>query len=246
MSDALGVKPVAEVGLDAPRVAAHAPAVRRMFDRISPSYDLLNRLLSWGVDQRWRARALDLLTESLPEGPVLDSCAGTLDLTAALARRAPARSLVAADFAGAMLRRGRTKTPGAMLTLADATRMPFASGSFAGVVCGFGMRNLADVRAGIAEAHRVLRPGGAFVILEFFRPGNTLTRVFHAVYARAVLPWVGHAVSGDGEAYRYLSRSMRAFLSRAEMEDALREAGFRDVRGEDVTFGVASIVRGVK
>lgn len=245
-SERFGPHPVPEVALDAPRVAAHAPAVRRMFDRISPTYDLLNRLLSWGIDRRWRDRALDMLTEGLPDGPVLDSCAGTLDLTAALARRLPGRMLVAADFAGAMLRLGRAKADGAALALADATRMPFASGRFAGIACAFGMRNLGDVRAGLAEAHRVLAPGGVFVVLEFFRPTNALTRVFHAVYARGVLPFVGRLVSGDGEAYRYLSRSMRAFLSRAEMEDALREAGFSSVRGEELTFGIASLVRGVK
>lgn len=248
MSDGFGASPVPEVALDAPRVGEHAPAVRRMFDRISPTYDLLNRLLSWGVDRRWRERALDMLTDGLPEGPVLDSCAGTLDLTATLARRMPGRTLVAADFAGEMLRLGRAKmqTAGPALALADATRMPFASGRFAGVACAFGMRNLGDVRAGIAEAHRVLAPGGVFVILEFFRPTHAPTRVFHAVYARAVLPWVGGLVSGDGEAYGYLSRSMRAFLSRVEMEEALREAGFSSVRGEELTFGIASLVRGVK
>lgn len=246
MSDGFGASPVPTVALDAPRIATHAPAVRRMFDRISPTYDLLNGLLSWGVDRRWRARALDMLTEGLPDGPVLDSCAGTLDLTAALGRRLPGRMLVAADFVAAMLRFGRAKAATAALALADATRMPFASGRFAGVACAFGMRNLGDVRAGLAEAHRVLAPGGVFVVLEFFRPTHALTRVFHGVYARAVLPWVGRLVSGDREAYAYLSRSMRAFLSRAEMEDALRDAGFSSVRGEDLTFGIASLVRGVK
>lgn len=215
-----------------------------MFDRISPTYDLLNRILSWGIDRRWRARALDVLAERLPDGPLLDSCAGTLDLSAAMAERFPARTLVAADFAGDMLRLGRPKAPAAALALADAMRLPFASNSFAGVVCGFGMRNLGDLRAGVAEAARVLAPGGVLVVLEFFRPTRWVTHAFHAVYARGVLPLVGSLVSRDAEAYGYLARSMRAFVTRAEMEQALRDAGFGDTHGEDLTLGIASIVRG--
>jgi demethylmenaquinone methyltransferase/2-methoxy-6-polyprenyl-1,4-benzoquinol methylase len=102
------------------------------------------------------------------------------------------------------------------------------------------------VRAGIAEAWRVLAPGGVFVVLEFFRPTRALTRLFHAAYASLVLPNVGRLVSGDREAYDYLSRSMRVFLTRAEMERALSDAGFREVRGQDLTGGIASIVIGVK
>ena len=247
-SEPFGVAPSVGVVFDGARAPEHAPAVRRMFDRISPTYDLLNRLLSWGVDRRWRTRALDVLGERLVPGPLLDSCAGTLDLTGAMSARFAGRTIVAADFSGAMLRLGRSKlrVGDARLALADAMRLPFATGRFAGVVCGFGMRNVGDLRAGIAEALRVLAPGGAFVVLEFFRPTHFITRAFHALYAGGVLPWVGRLVSGDGEAYAYLSRSMRAFATRAEMEQALRDGGFGAVRGEDLTFGVASIVVGIK
>ena len=251
-------QPIAELSARAGGVAAgtHALAVRRMFDRISPTYDLLNRLLSAGTDRRWRARALSVLSQA-PDGPLLDSCAGTLDLTRGIALRWPGRPVVAGDFARAMLLAGRDKVsgstsaasprqPGPLLAVFDAMRLPFATGTFAGMTCGFGMRNLTDPLRGVAEAQRVLMPGGVFVVLEFFRPTTVATCVFHALYARAVLPAVGRLVSGDGEAYAYLARSMRGFLTRAQFEQALRDAGFRQVHAVDLTFGIASLVWGIK
>lgn len=237
---------VPEVAARAGSGDAHATAVRRMFDRISPTYDLLNRLLSLGIDQRWRARALNELARDLPDGAILDVCAGTLDLSRALRARFPDRGIFALDFARDMLIAGRGKAAGALLAVGDAMQLPVRSTSVAGFVCGFGMRNLSDPAAGLREAARVLQPGGVCIVLEFFRPEKLITRLFHAVYAQIVLPGLGRLVSGDAEAYRYLSRSMRGFLSRTEFEAALREAGFRDVEGFDLTFGIASIVRGVR
>jgi ubiquinone/menaquinone biosynthesis methyltransferase len=225
---------------------SHATAVRRMFDRISPTYDLLNRLMSFGIDQRWRARALRELARDLPEGAILDVCAGTLDLSRALRFEFPERRILALDFARDMLVAGRGKVERALLAVGDAMQLPIRTGSAAGLVCGFGIRNLSDPAAGLREAARVLKPGGVCVMLEFYRPVNPFTRVFHAIYAQVVLPSVGRLVSGDAEAYRYLSRSMRGFLSRSEFEAAMREAGFREVQGFDLTFGIASIVRGVR
>jgi demethylmenaquinone methyltransferase / 2-methoxy-6-polyprenyl-1,4-benzoquinol methylase len=225
----------------------HALAVRAMFDRISPTYDLLNRTLSWGIDRRWRVRALRALARDLPEGALLDLCAGTLDLAQAMRGRWQDRPIVGADFARDMLRRGRDKLAGqALLAVADAQQLPFASESFAGVVCGFGMRNLADPTRGMAEVRRVLKPGGGFVVLEFFRPTRWSTRLFHAFYGNLLLPTVGRLVSGDAEAYAYLSRSMQGFATRDEFVASLREVGFRHVESSDLTFGIASIVRGVR
>lgn len=223
----------------------HAVAVQGMFDRISPTYDLLNRLLSFGIDRRWRRRALAALSEKLPQGPILDLCAGTLDLSAEIERTLPERRVVAADFARDMLVAGRDKAR-ASLAVADAMRLPFKSEAFAGAVCGFGMRNLADTRAGIAEVHRALLPGGTFVVLEFYRPTRMVTHAFHTFYGRMLLPAVGRIVSGDAAAYRYLSDSMLGFLTREEFEQAMRDVGFREVHGADLTFGIASLIVGVK
>lgn len=240
MSESL---PMAELDRRAAQPATHGTAVRAMFDRIAPTYDVLNRLMSGGVDRRWRKRAVRELG-SAPRGPLLDLCAGTLDFTALLVRERPSERVVAADFAAEMLERGKDKAPTAERVVADALALPFEAGTFAAITCGFGVRNLSDPAAGAREALRVLRAGGRFVVLEFFRPERAVTRAFHTAYASYVLPAVGGIVSGDRDAYRYLARSMDAFLSRAEYEAVLREAGFASVRGQDLTLGIASIVVG--
>ncbi len=225
----------------------HAVAVRDMFGRISPTYDLLNRALSFRTDVRWRKRALEVLEASLPEGPLLDSCAGTLDFAAAMIERWPLRSLVACDFSRPMLVAGRSKPKRAChVVVADAMHLPFSSSAFAGMTCGFGMRNLSDPAAGVRDAYRVLAPGGVFVVLEFFKPTRLVTRAFHAAYARGLLPLVGGLISGDRKAYRYLSDSMQGFLTRDEFAGSMRQAGFRDVQVRDLTLGIASLVWGRK
>ncbi|MGH7268913.1 MAG: ubiquinone/menaquinone biosynthesis methyltransferase, partial [Polyangiaceae bacterium] len=215
-----------------------------MFERIAPTYDLLNRVMSAGIDRRWRTRAV-AETGDAPAGPVLDLCAGTMDLTAMLVRSRPGERIVAVDFSPAMLEAGRHKAPSAEVVVADATALPFPDFTFAAVLCGFGMRNLADPMAGAREVLRVLRPGGVFVTLELFRPSRVTTRAFHAAYARVVLPAVGGLVSGDRGAYRYLASSMAGFLSREAYEQALGCAGFEGISGADLTLGVASIVQAV-
>jgi ubiquinone/menaquinone biosynthesis methyltransferase len=235
--------PIADVHARRGDEASHGQAARHMFERIAPTYDVLNRLMSAGIDRRWRARAVAEVARSAA-GPVLDLCAGTMDLTAMLARVRPSgERIVAVDFSPAMLEAGRRKAPGAEVVVADAAALPFDDGVFAAAVCGFGMRNLGDPLAGAKEVRRVLRPGGVFVTLELFRPTRATTRVFHGAYARLVLPAVGGIVSGDRRAYEYLARSMAGFLTRQQYEHLLASAGFGQVDAYDLTLGVASIVR---
>lgn len=227
-------------------VEGHRLAVQRMFDRISPTYDLLNRVMSMGVDRRWRQQALAALSARLPPGPVLDLCAGTLDLAVALERSQPERPVIAADFARHMLIEGRGKVRRAQLAQADAMALPLRPGVLAGALCGFGIRNVADPGLAIAQVYSALQSGGVFVVLEFFRPTRWTTRTFHAVYGRMLLPWMGGLLSGETAAYRYLSESMRGFFTREEFDRAMKGAGFREVYSRDLTLGIASLVVGVK
>jgi 4-hydroxy-3-polyprenylbenzoate decarboxylase len=234
-------KPVAELAARKGAPVEHARANRAMFDRIAPTYDALNKIMSLGIDRRWRARAVDALSST--RGPVLDLCAGTLDLSAMLEEARPDEEIVACDFSAEMLARGERKVTRTERVVGDALALPFKDGSFAGVVCGFGMRNLADLRRGIREARRVLRPGGVFVTLELFAPEKLRTRALHTAALRASLPVLGAVVAGDRDAYAYLAESMAGFVTASEYTKLLREEGFVDVEAADLTLGVASLVR---
>ena len=209
-----------------------------MFDGIAPTYDTLNRVLSLGIDRSWRRRAIAALGD-VRGRPVLDVCAGTLDL-ASLAVEAGAR-VIATDFSHQMLVAGRDKVH-VPVVRADALALPFGDGGFAGVICGFGLRNLDDTRAGLREMRRLIVPGGKLVVLDFFRPRRTVTRAVQALYNQQILPLVGGAISGDRAAYRYLADSIERFAGRSEVEQMCREVGFTSASSEDLTLGIASMV----
>jgi ubiquinone/menaquinone biosynthesis methyltransferase len=208
-------------------------SVRDMFDGIAPTYDVLNRVLSLGIDQSWRKKAVRALEGA---SPILDLCAGTLDLAACV--EAAGARVVAADFSAKMLQCGKTKVR-APLVQADALKLPFADGAFAGVICGFGLRNLPDPLAGLREMRRV---APRLVVLDFFRPRRTVTRLIQNLYNQRVLPLVGGMVSGDRSAYAYLASSIERFATLEEAHDLALAAGFSDVRGEDLTAGIAALL----
>jgi ubiquinone/menaquinone biosynthesis methyltransferase len=235
--------PVAELDARKAAPAAHANANRAMFDRIAPTYDVLNKLMTLGIDRRWRTRAIALLGKE--PGAILDLCAGTLDLAAELETTFPHARIVACDFSANMLERGKDKVTRTERVVGDALALPFADASFGAVICGFGMRNLADLRRGVREARRVLRPGGTFVTLELFAPRLLRTRALHTAALKTGLPVLGALIARDRDAYAYLAESMEGFVTRDAYEAILREEGFGEVASTELTMGVAAIVHGV-
>lgn len=244
-ADAGGATPVADVRARSAVAGEHARAVRAMFDRISLTYDALNRALSLGIDARWRRAAVRALLENLPPGELLDLCAGTLDLSAEVCRQDETRKVHAVDFSASMLARGARKVDPARVRthVADVCALPFAAGTFAGALVGFGVRNLADPARALEAWRRVLVPSGRLVTLEFFRPTRVLSIALHRAYNSTLVPLVGGALSGERGAYAYLARSMEGFLSRVEYEALLAAHGFRVLEGRDLfPGGVASLV----
>jgi len=244
-------------GLDAVEAQAAAAGgagkrayVRRMFSEIAPRYDLLNHLLSLNIDRRWRRSAIrELAWWEDPAGTYIDLCAGTLDVGAELVRGRGFRGLVlGADFAEPMVREGTGKAPRQVLApvVADAVELPLPNDAAAGAIVGFGVRNLADLDAGLREVHRVLQPGGRFVILEFSTPRLPMLRAAYRGYLHHVLPAIGGLVSGHQTAYRYLPESVERFPEADALAERMRAAGFVHVRWKPVTFGVAAIHVGEK
>ena len=230
-----------------------AANVRQMFDSIAPKYDLLNHLLSVGLDRRWWARTARSFREVLerPDAAVLDLCCGTGDMTLALMRYRPVGEgegpVYAVDFSAEMLERGRKKFAGRNIVAieADALHLPMADGSLDLVTSAFGFRNLANYEDGLAELYRVLAPGGQIGILDCNQPEGVVGALYN-LYFRRVLPWVGEMISGDAGAYRYLPASVERFPRPARMLEMIRAAGFEDAEWTSYTFGTAGLYRATK
>ena len=225
-----------------------ATEVRSMFARIAPRYDLLNRVLSAGIDRRWRSRTLRCAGEA-GRGTVVDVATGTGDLGLEFAR-AGAR-VVGVDFTHEMLvhavRKGGGTSPAvrALFAEGDALRLPVRDGT-ADVSCiAFGIRNVADRRQGLAELARVVRPGGKVLVLEFSMPPSRFLGALYRFYFTRVLPRIGGWVSGDAGAYRYLPDTVLAWPRPEELRTEMEEAGLVACGFERLTFGIACLSFGV-
>ena len=222
--------------------------VRSVFTAIAPTYDRLNRIISFRFDQGWRRYAVARLGwERKPEGIYLDLCAGTLDFGATLARRPGFRGrIVGADFVPPMLEIGREKSARLDPVAADAVELPFPDLAFDGAMVGWGVRNLVDLDAGLAEAARVLKPGSRLVILEMALPEQPLLRAAFQLYFTKVMPLIGRWVSKHTTAYSWLPESTRVFPRPSELARRMEAQGFSDVRFHLFMGGVCAMHVGTK
>jgi len=221
----------------------HASRVRAMFSTIAGRYDLLNHVLSGNVDKRWRRIVATRVRERLPSSSacVLDVACGTGDLSLTLFEITGA-GVVGTDFCRPMLDIAAGKTSGRIrLIEGDALDLPFRDGTFDAATIAFGLRNLSNVESGLAELSRVLKPGGWVAVLEFSRPANAILRPLFNLYFRRVLPLMGGLVSGSLSAYTYLPASVQKFPDQSQLSLLMEQAGFVQVRYENLSGGIAAL-----
>lgn len=233
------------------RLTEKGERIREMFSDIAPRYDFLNRLLSLGVDRRWRRVAVERVTWSAG-GRVLDVATGTGDVALEIARQTPASvSIVGIDFSEGMVALGRDKVANSphagriTMEIAPCEAIPFPDRTFDSVTIAFGIRNVVDRKRGLAEMLRVLKPGGRAVILEFSTPRSRLFKAIYTFYFLRVLPVIGGLFSRFS-AYKYLPDSVLEFPSQEEFKGLMREVGFQNNQHQDLTFGIATVYTGEK
>ena len=212
-----------------------ADGVQRMFDRIAPVYDAMNRVMTAGLDRRWRRITVEQVVR--PRDRVLDACCGTGDL--AIAARARGADVVGLDFSERMLERARGKDAGIEWVRGDMLALPFDDGSFDAVTVGFGVRNVDDLEAGLRELRRVVRPGGRVGILEITQPRGALAP-FYRLWFDRVVPLLGRVLPG-GAAYTYLPASVRRFPGPEELASLLVATGFTAVRFRRFAGGIVAL-----
>ncbi len=226
--------------------------VKEKFSNISGRYDLLNSILSFGIDRYWRWCVAAELVDTLRtvKGPVLDLCAGTLPLSKEISRHFSKHTIISVDFCHPMLFDGMEKADNNYQNIkpicADALQLPFNSDTFSAITVAFGVRNFADINKGISEIHRVLKKNGKLVILEFSNPQNKFFSMFYKLYLNNILPSFGGLISGDKDAYKYLASSINFFYTPPELKKILENQGFLKTAFTPLTQGVVYIHTGIK
>lgn len=243
MSETANVKPYHSEG-------SKKEQVRNMFDRIAGTYDVMNRVLSAGIDKTWRKKAIKLLREKKPQ-QILDVATGTGDFAIQALELNP-QKITGIDISAKMLEAGREKIKARNkekeieLIQADSENIPFENNNFDAITVAFGVRNFENLPKGLSEMYRVLKQNGTVVILEFSKPSAFPVKQLYAFYFSMILPLIGKIFSADAHAYTYLPRSVEAFPEGKDFIRILEKTGFKDVRCYRLTFGIASIYAGTK
>jgi demethylmenaquinone methyltransferase/2-methoxy-6-polyprenyl-1,4-benzoquinol methylase len=224
--------------------------VEQMFNTIAPKYDLLNRMLSFGIDRNWRKKLVNELREANPT-TILDVATGTADVALELTKLHP-RQIVGIDISAEMLEIGRkkiaAKNQSKVITLqqADSENLPFESNMFDAVSVAYGVRNFEHLEKGLSEFYRVLRKGGKLAVLEFSHPQNFPVKQLYTFYFTEICPLIGRLVSKDKRAYTYLHESVMRFPQGEEFLKLLKNTGFEHTQCKRLTFGISSIYIGIK
>lgn len=223
----------------------------KIFDDIAKTYDFLNHLLSMGIDVYWRNRLLKRI-QNKADLVALDLATGTGDLAITLSKHKHVNKVLGMDLSKGMVSIGETKVKDKGLDnvinfqIGDACNIPLEDNSFDVVTISFGIRNFPDPKKSLREILRVLKPGGRLLILEFGMPKNFLVSAVYTFYFRYLLPFVGNLVSGHGDAYTYLNKTVEDFAYGQDFADWMKEAGFNNVKFEELTFGISNLYRGDK
>jgi demethylmenaquinone methyltransferase/2-methoxy-6-polyprenyl-1,4-benzoquinol methylase len=222
------------------------PKVREMFSRLAERYDLINDVMSFGLHRRWKKETVALAFQGRAPGRWLDLCCGTGDICfLAEAAAGAGTRVVGADFTLPMLavarRRARADSRKSSFVQADALRLPFADGTFDVLTVGYGLRNLADPEAGVAEMRRVLAPGGRAVILDFGKPENPIAGSLYGAFLNTMMPAVGLLFHGDADTYLYIPASLKRYPAQRGVAELMRRAGFANPRYENRLLGTMGI-----
>jgi demethylmenaquinone methyltransferase/2-methoxy-6-polyprenyl-1,4-benzoquinol methylase len=223
--------------------------VTEMFNDISPRYDFLNHLLSFGIDRCWRRKTSRIVTKRHP-ATILDVATGTADLTIQLAKDNPTATITGVDLSEKMLEIGRKKISKKQLDhritleISDAVQLSFPNNNFDAVTVAFGVRNFEDIEKGLQEMFRVSKDGGMLAVLEFSRPKSFWIRAPYNIYSQKLLPFVGRVISGHRNAYRYLPTSIEQFPDAETLTKMMERNGFRDIKKEMFSGGIVTLYYG--